>query len=178
MDHSILELQAGGSGVTIPSLLPDLQFRGHESDGGDGGDGGLPIFSARDAAERDQLVPDERRSIADALVEMARRAGVELFHDPDRRGYARISRDGRVETQSIRSEAFALTLRWLYYIETGKSPNSQAWPMRGPRSRRRRSSLARLARSVVASPARLVASTSICATSSGGWWRFRPTAGG
>ena len=63
---------------------------------------------------------------ADRLIGLALDSGIELFHDPDLRGWASIRVDGHFENHPIRSRAFQLFLLRTYYRETGQSPGAAA----------------------------------------------------
>src|SRR5260370_28919007 len=65
-------------------------------------------------------------STADRLIGLVLDSGIELFHDPDQRGWASIRIDGHFENRPIRSRPFQLFLLRTYYQETGKSPGVQA----------------------------------------------------
>jgi hypothetical protein len=68
----------------------------------------------------------EWQSKADRLIGFALDAGLELFHDPDQRGWASIRVDGHWENYPIRARAFQLFLLRIYYVHTGESPGAQA----------------------------------------------------
>jgi hypothetical protein len=65
-------------------------------------------------------------SAADRLIGLVLDSGIELFHDPDQRGWASIRVDGHFENCPVRSRPFQLFLLRTYYQETGKSPGAQA----------------------------------------------------
>ena len=65
-------------------------------------------------------------SAADRLIALVLDTGIELFHDPDQRGWASIRVDGHWQNHPIRSRAFQLFLLRTYYRETGNSPGAQA----------------------------------------------------
>jgi len=67
-------------------------------------------------------------SQATELVELAERAGVELFHTPgsDADGYASIPIDGHRETWRIGTKAFRYWLQRLYWTANNSAANSQA----------------------------------------------------
>jgi hypothetical protein len=66
-----------------------------------------------------------RESAADRLIALVLDSGVELFHDPEQRGWASIRVDGHWENHPIRSRPFQLFLLRTYYRETGLSPGAQ-----------------------------------------------------
>lgn len=68
----------------------------------------------------------EWQSKADRLIGLALDAGLELFHDPDQRGWASIHVDTHWENYPIRARAFQLFLLRTYYLATGESPGAQA----------------------------------------------------
>ena len=68
----------------------------------------------------------EWQSKADRLIGLALKAGLELFHDPDQRGWASIHVEGHWENHPIRSRHFQLFLLRTYYLEIGESPGGQA----------------------------------------------------
>ena len=70
--------------------------------------------------------PAEQQSIASQIIAAGKNAGLELFHDDSRRGFASFERDGHRETYSLRSRDFKLYLRQVYYEATGKSANAAA----------------------------------------------------
>jgi hypothetical protein len=59
---------------------------------------------------------------ADVLIELAQSA--ELFHTPDRRGFADLEIDGHRETWPIRGMGFRRWLARQYYQSTGGAPSS------------------------------------------------------
>ena len=61
---------------------------------------------------------------ADILINIAQAA--ELFHTPDRVGFADLNIDGHRETWPIRSKGFKNWLAYLYFEQTGGAPNSEA----------------------------------------------------
>ena len=61
---------------------------------------------------------------ADILIDIAQAA--ELFHTPDRVGFADLYIDGHRETWPIRSKGFKHWLAYLYFEQTGGAPNSEA----------------------------------------------------
>ena len=63
-------------------------------------------------------------SAADRLIGLVLESGIELFHDPDQRGWASIRVDGHWENRPVRSRPFQLFLLRTYYQETGKSPGA------------------------------------------------------
>ena len=63
-------------------------------------------------------------SQADILINIAQAA--ELFHTPDRVGFADLNIDGHRETWPIRSKGFKHWLAYLYFEQTGGAPNSEA----------------------------------------------------
>ena len=66
------------------------------------------------------------KSKADRLIGLALDTGLELFHDPDQRGWASVSVGGHWENHPIRSRDFRLFLLRTYYVDTGESPGGQA----------------------------------------------------
>ena len=68
----------------------------------------------------------EWQSKADRLIGLALEAGLELFHDPDQRGWASVRIGGHWENHAIRSRHFQLLLLRTYYGATSESPGSQA----------------------------------------------------
>ncbi|BDG61532.1 hypothetical protein [Caldinitratiruptor microaerophilus] len=80
---------------------------------------------AEDAAEVEQK-PEERRSQASTLVELAERAGVELWHTPDGDGFGTFEINGHRENWPLGSRAFRRWLARRFYEEHGKAPGSQA----------------------------------------------------
>src|SRR3984957_16053884 len=69
---------------------------------------------------------DDGESVADRLIGLVLDGGIELFHDPDQRGWASIRIDGHFENRPVRSRPFQLFLLRTYYQETGKSPGARA----------------------------------------------------
>jgi hypothetical protein len=67
-----------------------------------------------------------RRTQATALIEIATRPGVDLFHAPDGTPYADITVDGHRETWALKSTGFRRWLKRAFYKETGGAPNSDA----------------------------------------------------
>jgi hypothetical protein len=69
---------------------------------------------------------NEEMSLADYLVDIAMKSGIELFHTTRRDcfGYVRI--DGHRETHRIGSEDFLLWLTQLYFNETSAAPSETA----------------------------------------------------
>jgi hypothetical protein len=65
-------------------------------------------------------------SHADRLVRLAWEAGLELFHDPDRRGWASVKVDSHWENHPIRSRDFQLFLLRLFYEDSGEVPGARA----------------------------------------------------
>ncbi len=65
-------------------------------------------------------------SKAGRLIRLALDTGVELFQDPDQRGWASIRVDGHWENHPLRARAFQLFLLRSYYRETGASPGARA----------------------------------------------------
>src|SRR5215470_3315084 len=63
---------------------------------------------------------------ADRLIGLVLDSGIELFHDPDQRGWASIRVDGHFENHLVRSRAFQLFLLRTYYQDTGLSPGAGA----------------------------------------------------
>lgn len=71
----------------------------------------------------------ERETQAQALVNLALTAGVELFHDPEGKAYATVPINGHKETWPITARGsgpFRNWLRRLFYEKHGKPPGSQA----------------------------------------------------
>ena len=66
------------------------------------------------------------QSAADRLIGLASDVGLELFHDPDKQGWASVRIDDHWENYPIRSRAFQLFLLRVYYLATGESPGPQA----------------------------------------------------
>jgi hypothetical protein len=71
---------------------------------------------------------DRRRgpSAATILVNLARAAGVELFHGPDQAGYATVPVAGRHETWPLRSKGFRRWLALLFFQAEEKAAGGQA----------------------------------------------------
>lgn len=69
--------------------------------------------------------PGRSPSQATQLVELTITAGIELFHSPDRRGFATIMENGHDETWPLDAKAFSLWLRNLYYRYTKRAVSSQ-----------------------------------------------------
>src|SRR5712672_3408946 len=65
-------------------------------------------------------------SKAARLIRLALATGLELFHDPDRQGWASVRIGGHWENHAIRSRDFRLFLLRIYYGDTGESPGGQA----------------------------------------------------
>ena len=117
MESSILDPQTGGgSAAPHPRTEADRAI----GDGGDGGDGDLVALVSPSDRTTDPTAEEVR--MADVLVRLAKKAGMDLFHDDEWRAYARVSQEGHLATHAIHSEAFGRKLRWLYYQETGRSP--------------------------------------------------------
>jgi hypothetical protein len=68
----------------------------------------------------------EWQSRADRLIGLAWAAGLELFHDPDQKGWASVHLGGHWENHPIRSREFELFLLRAYYADTGEVPGSRA----------------------------------------------------
>ena len=68
---------------------------------------------------------EENRSQADRLVELVG-DGVDLFHDPNKDGYATIKIEDHFETYRIRTKGFKTWLVGQFYRKNEKAPNSQA----------------------------------------------------
>jgi hypothetical protein len=66
------------------------------------------------------------QSAADRLIGLASDAGLELFHDPDKQGWASVRINEHWENYPIRSRAFQLFLLRVYYLATRESPGPQA----------------------------------------------------
>jgi hypothetical protein len=67
----------------------------------------------------------EWQSKADRLIGLAPAAGLELFHDPDRHGWASVKVNAHWENHPIRSRHFQLFLLRTYYRAIGESPGAQ-----------------------------------------------------
>lgn len=80
------------------------------SEGSPGGGGGGPEGRR-----------ESKKSQASRLVELALAADLELYHTPEERTYARIPRDGHVETKPLATKAFRSWLRRLFRTAEGKS---------------------------------------------------------
>src|SRR5216683_3807285 len=65
-------------------------------------------------------------SKAARLIRLALATGLELFHDPDRQGWAAVRVGSHWENHPIRSRDFRLFLLRIYYSDTGESPGGQA----------------------------------------------------
>jgi hypothetical protein len=65
-------------------------------------------------------------SAATVLVDLARDAGIALFHTPEQRAFASVPVSAHEETRAVRSRAFALYLRQLYYREREEAPNQES----------------------------------------------------
>src|SRR5579872_1596645 len=63
---------------------------------------------------------------ADRLIRLCIRSGIELFHDPEQRGWASVRIDQHWENYPLRSRPFQLFMLRTYYKETGESPGAQA----------------------------------------------------
>jgi hypothetical protein len=70
--------------------------------------------------------PARTDSQATRLVDIAESFGVQLFHDPDRQGYARFPASGHHEISLLRKKQFKDWLRRHYYERHGGAPNAQA----------------------------------------------------
>jgi hypothetical protein len=92
-------------------------------------DDAVPVGAVAEAvganAETDAAEPT-RRSQATILTELVLQSGAELFHTPDRTGFATVPADGHRETWRIKSTGMRLWLRHRYYTATGGSPYAQA----------------------------------------------------
>ena len=73
-----------------------------------------------------RIEDSEWQSKADRLIGLALDAGLELFHDPDQRGWASVRVGDHWENHPIRSRNFQLFLLRTYYGVTGESPGGQA----------------------------------------------------
>jgi hypothetical protein len=60
------------------------------------------------------------------LVDLALAAGIELFHDGDKEGYASLPVAGHVETLRLKSKGFRKWLGRFYHDRVGKAPGAQA----------------------------------------------------
>jgi hypothetical protein len=67
---------------------------------------------------------DEKKSQSTMLVDLAE--GIELFHDAGGESYGRFRVDDHYEVAYVRNKQFKRYLLRLYYLETGKTPSSQA----------------------------------------------------
>ncbi len=67
-----------------------------------------------------------KRSQATALVDLALKAGVALFHTPEHDAYAVLEREGHRETWPLRSRGLRLWLAGRYYAATRGTANQQA----------------------------------------------------
>jgi len=76
---------------------------------------------AREAGEDRSYAPKQ----ADILIGLAEEA--ELFHAPDRTGYADLQVNGHRETYPIRSKVFKRWIARAYYKATGRAANSEAY---------------------------------------------------
>jgi hypothetical protein len=91
-----------------------------------------PFLAAEDAESNPPPPKPARsdareRSEADRLVRVCcEKAPLELFHDPDRRGWASVRSDQHWENYPIRSEDFQRFLLRTYYDNTGECPGVQA----------------------------------------------------
>jgi hypothetical protein len=65
-------------------------------------------------------------SKAARLIRLALATGLELFHDPDRQGWASVRVGGHWENHAIRSRDFRLFLLRIYHSDTRESPGGQA----------------------------------------------------
>jgi hypothetical protein len=81
--------------------------------------------SASSAAEPGDL-KDGRKSQATILVELAEKAEVTLWHDPEYHPWATIPIDDHLEHWPLGSGGFRRWLRRLFYENEGKTPGSQA----------------------------------------------------
>src|SRR5579872_5477486 len=62
------------------------------------------------------------QSKAAKLVALSLKSGIELFHDPDQRGWASVRIDQHWENYPLRSRTFQLYLLRNYYTDTGENP--------------------------------------------------------
>ena len=66
----------------------------------------------------------DSKTQSEILLEIA--ADYQLFHSPEGGHYARIKREGHIETWPVRSEGFKRTLRYQFFTLEGKTPSAQA----------------------------------------------------
>ena len=69
--------------------------------------------------------PSRQPSQATQLVELTMTAGIELFHAPNRRGFATIIENGHDETWPLDAREFSLWLRNIYFRYTKRAVSSQ-----------------------------------------------------
>jgi hypothetical protein len=65
-------------------------------------------------------------SVATEIVDLVKKSGATLFHDPEQEAYASIEVGAHVETHPVRSRAFKLWVRRLYFEDSEDAPNGQA----------------------------------------------------
>jgi hypothetical protein len=69
--------------------------------------------------------PGRQPSQATQLVELTVTAGIELFHAPNRRGFATVIENGHDETWPLNAQEFSLWLRHLYFRNTKRAVSTQ-----------------------------------------------------
>jgi hypothetical protein len=79
---------------------------------------------ANSAIEADDGEENQKQSTR--LINLAKQAGVELFHTPEREAFATIHVDSHVETCSLKDRMFRLWLSRLYYKDQDQAISSNA----------------------------------------------------
>ena len=93
------------------------------------------ILAAKPNITKDELLAENpflkallggRSTPASEVARLVRESEALLFHDSEGRAYATFEKDGHTETWPIRTHAFMLFARLLYYRATQESPSGQA----------------------------------------------------
>jgi hypothetical protein len=84
----------------------------------------LPSERVRSAEQPAKRQRGQSKNLFDLL------ADAELWHSPDREGFASIAINGHVENWPVRSKSFKLWLLGRYFEETGAVPGGQALVVR------------------------------------------------